>query len=232
MTKLSRSKLELFIQCPRCFWLDVKHGVKRPSGPAFALNSAVDHLLKQEFDIHRSKNEQHPLQIEYGIDARPVHHENLNIWRENFKGIQYHHEPTDFLITGAIDDLWINSNNEYIVVDYKATSKNGVVDHLEDTPWHNAYRRQMEIYQWLLRQNGFRVSDTGYFVYCNGHRDREAFDGKLEFDIKLIPYLGDSGWVEGAIMDAKACLEKSSIPDPSRECEFCAYREAAGETFK
>lgn len=188
--RLSRSKIDLFINCPRCFWLDVKNGVKRPSGPAFTLNSAVDHLLKLEFDIHRSKNEQHPLQIEYGIDARPVHHENLNVWRHNYTGIQYHHEPTDFLITGAIDDLWINSNNEYIVVDYKATSKNAVVDHLEDTPWHNAYRRQMEIYQWLLRQNGFKVSDTGYFVYCNGHRDREAFDGKLEFDIKLIPYLG------------------------------------------
>lgn len=229
MRKLSRSKIELFIQCPRCFWLDQVKGVKRPSGPAFTLNSAVDHLLKQEFDIHRAKGEKHPLQEQYGIDARPVHHENLDIWRENFQGVQFHHQTTGFLITGAIDDLWINSKGEYIVVDYKATSKNGVVDHLEDTPWHNAYRRQMEIYQWLLRQNGFNVSSTGYFVYCNGHKDRAAFDGKLEFDIKLIPYEGNDSWVEETIFKAKECIDGATPPRPGAECEFCKFRAAAGK---
>lgn len=195
--------------------------------PAFALNSAVDHLLKLEFDIHRAKGEQHPLQKEYGIDARPVHHENLDIWRENFQGIKFYHAPTDFLISGAIDDLWVNSKGEYIVVDYKSTAKSGVVDHLEDSPWHDGYKRQMEIYQWLLRQNGFRVSNTGYFVYANGQKDREAFDAKLEFDIKLIEYVGDDSWVEPKIFEAKKCLGVVSMPASGEECEYCRYREAA-----
>ena len=102
---MSRSKIELFIDCPRCFYLDRKLGVGRPPGFPFALNSAVDTLLKKEFDIHRAQDSVHPLIEKYGVDAKPVAHEDLDIWRENFKGIQFHHNKTNFIITGAIDDL-------------------------------------------------------------------------------------------------------------------------------
>ena len=162
--KLSRSKLEMFLECPRCFYLDRRLGVGRPPGYHFSLNSAVDTLLKKEFDIHRAKNQKHPLIEKYGVDAVPVAHKNLDLWRHNFTGVQYFHEPTNLLITGAIDDLWQNSKGEYIVVDYKATSKNEKIEAL-DKAWQDGYKRQMEIYQWLLRKNGFKVSDTGYFVY-------------------------------------------------------------------
>ncbi|MCA9390591.1 hypothetical protein KC571_04260, partial [candidate division WWE3 bacterium] len=116
--KLSRSKIDLFIDCPRCFYLDRRLGVGRPPGFPFALNSAVDALLKNEFDALRKTGTQHPLQEQYGIDAVPVAHEHLDQWRENFVGVQFHHEPTNLIITGAIDDLWKNSLDEYIVVDY------------------------------------------------------------------------------------------------------------------
>ena len=117
--KLSRSKIDLFTACPRCFYYDRKLGIGRPPGFPFALNSAVDHLLKLEFDIHRDKCTNHPLIEKYGVDARPVAHEDLNKWRHNFTGVQFLHKATNFLVFGAIDDLWINSQEEYIVVDYK-----------------------------------------------------------------------------------------------------------------
>ena len=115
--RLSRSKIGLFQECPRCFYLDNKLGLKRPPGYPFNLNTAVDALLKREFDAHRANGEQHPLQKQYGVDARPAAHEELNKWRENFTGVQYLHKPTNLLITGAIDDLWQSSKGEYIVVD-------------------------------------------------------------------------------------------------------------------
>ena len=121
--KLSRSKIDLFLQCPRCFYLDRRSGVGRPPGFPFALNSAVDHLLKKEFDIHRAANTKHPLMEKYGIDAVPAPHKNLNEWRHNFTGVGHLHAPTNFYVFGAIDDLWINSAGEYMVVDYKATAK-------------------------------------------------------------------------------------------------------------
>jgi len=227
--KLSRSKLDLFLNCPRCFYLDNRLGVGRPKGFPFNLNTAVDTLLKKEFDIHRAKNTAHPLMQHYGLDLVPFAHEMMDIWRENFKGVQYLHEPTNLLITGAVDDLWVDKKGQIYIVDYKSTSKNSEVN--LDADWQIGYKRQMEIYQWLMRRGGFKVSDTGYFVYCNGITDKEAFDAKLEFDVKIIPYKGDDSWVEKAIISAHKCLKGAKIPKAAADCDYCNYIEAvSGKT--
>jgi CRISPR/Cas system-associated exonuclease Cas4 (RecB family) len=222
--KLSRSKIDLFIECPRCFYLDRRLGVGRPPGFPFNLNSAVDFLLKKEFDIHRAAGKSHPLMESYGLDLVPFSHEKLDEWRENFKGVQFYYEPANMILTGAIDDIWVDKKGVLYVVDYKSTSKDTEVN--LDAAWQIGYKRQMEFYQWLLRKNGFKVSDTGYFVYCNGRRDVKAFDAKLEFDIKIIPYEGNDGWIEMAVMEAKSCLLSDTEPAPSPNCDYCNYREA------
>lgn len=228
--RVSRSKIDLFIECPRCFYIDRVLGTGRPPGYPFSLNSAVDTLLKLEFDVHRAKSEQHPLQKKYNVDAVPVHHEDLDIWRDNFKGVQHLHEATNLLIFGAIDDLWQNSAGEYMVVDYKSTSKAGEITAL-DQDWQIGYKRQMEIYQWLLRKNGYKVSNTGYFVYCNGKTDMAAFDAKLEFDISLIAYEGDDGWVDDVVYSIKECLD-GDIPECGEDCDYCAYYNAREKLLK
>ena len=225
--KLSRSKIELFTECPRCFYLDRRLGVGRPPGFPFNLNSAVDTLLKKEFDVHRKQGSRHPLMEKYGVDAIPLDHAELDTWRENFKGVEHLHEPTNLIVTGAVDDLWQDPQGRFVVVDYKATSKSGRITAL-DQRWHGGYKRQMEIYQWLLRRRGHEVSPTGYFVYCNGRADLEAFDGRLEFDVTLIPYRGDDSWVEPAICDAHACLNAPAIPAAAERCDYCAYIAAVG----
>ena len=229
--KISRSKLDNFLACPRCFYIDRRLGVGQPAGFPFNLNKAVDTLLKKEFDIHRAAGNPHPLMRAYGLDAIPFKHENIERWRDALgEGVQYLHEPTNLLITGAIDDVWVNPEGELIVVDYKATSKDTEVN--LDSQWQDGYKRQMEIYQWLFRRNGFKVSDTGYFVYCNGRADKKAFDAKLEFDINLLPYKGDDSWVEPAIFDTHKCLTGDKIPPMSADCDFCRYRQAVGEVEK
>jgi len=229
--KVSRSKIDLYINCPRCFYLDRRLGVGRPPGFPFALNSAVDALLKKEFDLLRKDGEAHPLMKKYGVDAIPVAHEQLDQWRENFKGVQYLHEPTNFIITGAIDDLWQNPAGEYIVVDYKATSKNEAITALNQG-WQDSYKRQMEVYQWLLRRNGLKVSNTGYFVYCNGKTDLDKFDGKLEFDLTLIAYEGNDNWVEDMIKKIHTCLQNNVIPKADSDCDFCRYQETVERALK
>jgi hypothetical protein len=229
--KLSRSKIDLFSSCPRCFYIDNKLGVKRVPGFPFSINSAVDHLLKQEFDSYRVKNEQHPLQKEYGIDARPMSHVELDEWRRNFGGVRYLHEPTGLIVTGAIDDLWINSNEEYMVVDYKATAKDEAVTAL-DKEWQDGYKRQMEVYQWLLRQNGLKVSNIGYFVYCTGKMDRQAFDKRIDFEVNLIEHKGNDSWVEKILYKIKDCLESEVIPESGEHCDWCAYCKARNELEK
>ena len=227
--KLSRSKIENFMKCPKCFYLDRKLGIGQPGGFPFNLNTAVDTLLKKEFDIHRAKHVAHPLMKAYGLEAIPFEHKMMDEWRENFKGVQYFYEPTNFIITGAVDDLWQNDKGEIIVADYKATSKSSEIN--LDADWQDGYKRQMEIYQWLLRKNKLKVSDTGYFVYCNGKTDKKAFDAKLEFDITLLPYKGDDSWIEGVLKEMKKCLD-GKMPKTNPECDFCNYRKAVNEVDK
>ncbi len=229
--KLSRSKIDMFLECPLCFYLDRRLGIARPQGAPFTLNIAVDHLLKKEFDTHRIAATTHPLMKSYGVDAVPFSHEQIDVWRENFTGVQYLHPETNFIVFGAVDDIWQMSDGNLAVVDYKATSKEGEIE-LEDTKWHNQYRRQMEVYQWLLRNNNFNVSDTGYFVYVNGKKDRVAFDGKLEFDVKIIPYTGKSDWIEDVLKKAKKCLDSNEVPNKSPTCEYCEYRLESRKAYE
>src|SRR3989338_10908877 len=184
--RLSRSKIDLFLNCPRCFYLDRRLGVAQPPGYPFTLNSAVDKLLKKEFDIHRAKGNSHPLMKTYKIDAVPYQHPEIDHWRDPFKGIRFIHHGLHLEIFGAIDDVWINPYKELHIVDYKSTAKES--DVTLDADWQIGYKRQMEIYQWLFHKNNFKVSPLGFFVYANGTTDRKAFDAKLEFKVSILPY--------------------------------------------
>ncbi len=230
--KLSRSKIELFTQCPRCFWLDVRLKIKRPDGPPFRINQAIDNLLKKEFDTYRKAKKPHPMMVEFGVEATPFEHDSLDQWRENFVGVFTLHQSTNLHIFGAVDDIWVNGAGELIVVDYKATAKDSDVN--IDAGWQVTYKRQMEVYQWLLRANGFTVSDTGYFVYTNGRLDLDEFNDRVEFRTKIIPYTGDATWVDKTIGDMKQCMDDDNMPKVGIDimggpCSYCTYARSRTE---
>lgn len=225
---LSRSKFELFGECPRCFYMSARFGLGRPSMPAFTLNSAVDTLLKNEFDLLRKAGEPHELMRRYHIDAIPSKHPDLPKWRgetpeTRYKGAMAIHKETNFLLTGMVDDVWESGTGEMIIVDYKATSTTKEIS-LEDE-YKQSYKRQMEFYQYLFRLLGFNVCDTGYFIFANASKNREKFDGKLEFDMSIVTHTGDDSWIGAKLALAKECLMSEAIPSPSENCEFCEYRK-------
>lgn len=216
MTKLSRSKIELFLECPRCFWLDI-HGIaKRPAPAPYTINNAIDYLLKKEFDEYREGDLEHHLIKKYKIDAKPYKSEELDKWRHNFTGIQFHHKESGFLVFGAVDDIWVNKKNELIVVDYKAT---GAKEH----KIYDSYKRQMEVYQWLLNSNGHKISKTGYFLFAKVDKGNGFGEGKLKFDLILEAVIGDSSWIEKTIMEAKKCYDSNTAPEYGEDCEYCKF---------
>lgn len=217
--KLSRSRISNFLKCARCFYLDRKCGTDQPPMFPYTLNNAVDALLKKEFDVYRKLAQPHPLFLQNGIEAIPFDHPEIENWRMNQRGIQFLHEPTNFIITGAVDDVWITPEGELIIADYKATSTKNEIT-LND---RDSYKRQMEIYQWLFRKNGFKVSNTGYFYFCNADAGRDNFIGTLEFKISFLPYYGDDSWIEGVLRSIKECLSSDKIPQPSANCDYCQY---------
>ena len=224
MIKLSRSSIEQYLNCKRCFILMYKYKVRLNTLP-FTLNTAVDNLCKNEFDYYREKQEPHPLFLENNIDAVPVKHEEMYKWRNNFQGISYYDSGTDVHFYGAVDDVWVKPNGELILSDVKSTSKNNFDG--EET-WNKyeypkGYRRQLEMYQWLFRKNGFKVSDTAYLVYFNGLKNEPMFNQTLKFELHLIKLDCNDSWVSKTISEAKNLMDQDIYPDGSFSCDTCRY---------
>jgi RecB family exonuclease len=224
---ISRTGLELFSSCPRCFYFDKRLGCARPPSLPFTLNNAVDALLKREFDDYRGRRTPHPLMIGAGINALPFLHSDLDKWRDVRRGIRFLHAASGFDVYGAVDDVWQHADGDLIIVDYKATARAAEVTSLNED-WHLTYKRQIEVYQWLFRQNGFAVSPTAYWVYANGDPTAERFDQTLRFRMTVIPYTGSDDWVEPQIMAARECLMQDAPPPAADECKFCSF--AAGRS--
>ncbi len=218
---LSRSKLELFLECPRCFYLDKKLNVKRPDSYPYSLNLAVDALLKKEFDAYRNTGEAHPLMKQWGIDAVPFFHPSLNDWREPMRGVRAEDDASGFTLFGAVDDIWKNGDGTLSIVDYKCSGRGPVFSGEELI--RSGYRRQMEVYQWLLRRMGFPVSDTAFFVFAFPDRTPDAFNGTLRFTMSISAYSGSDAWVPESLLEARRCLERKSPPQPTDKCSWCAF---------
>ncbi len=235
--KLSRSKVDLFLKCPRCFYLDRKYGVSQPSGAPYTLNNKIDALLKKEFDLYRDLKKVHPFVESEGISAIPFTHECLPRWRNNREGIQHLDLNTNFLLFGAVDDIWIHPSGELSIVDYKAKATTGEISLepkrrksgkiIKTDRYLIGYQKQMEFYQWLFRMNGFNVSSTGYFVFANAQKDELKFEDKLMFDKVLISHKGDVSWIEPTIQAIADCLKSDILPQAGCECDYCHYREKA-----
>lgn len=230
--KLSRSKIDFYMECPRCFYLDNKLGTKRPGFPSFNLNIAVDELFKKEFDVHRKAKTPHPIMTKYNVDAVPFAHKDLDVWRDNFSGIVHTDKKTGLTISGAIDDVWVKPDGDLIVVDYKSTSKDGTIESLGDSPWEKQYARQLGVYRWLLEQNSFNVDPVGYLVYANADKTLDAFDDKLVFETTLVPVETDVSWVDDVLSEIHETLESEALPASGDMCEYCPYREAAGKKLQ
>jgi hypothetical protein len=232
--KISRSKFSNFLDCSRCFYLERVKGLKDPSMPGWALNSAVDELLKKEFDHYRNIQKPHPFVVKNKLNFIPFQHEKINYWRDALRGgIAFTDTDTNLEIHGGVDDIWFNpDNDELVVVDYKAQSKNETVEtepYLE-SQYHQNYKVQMDIYVYILRQMKFKVSDTAYFLVCNGLKTPDKFDATLHFDLTLVPYTTNTNWVKNKLIDMKKVLESKDVPELNKYCEKCLYLDT-GKNF-
>jgi hypothetical protein len=245
--ELSRGKIENLIKCPACFWLERAAGVKYPSIPGFLLNSNTDTLLKKDFDQYRGKGP-HPIMESSGLGhLRPFAHEDIERWENSlhFGASPNHfntiHQETNLKFGGGLDDVWENTNTGQLhIVDYKSTAQmTNTPKPLDETfiappldprtpDYKASYRRQMEMYQWILRRKGYDVSDTGYFLYVDGQHIHEQgmIDSKntqlawMKFNTAIIPYEGNDSWVESALYKAKEVVQLPHCPDHAEDCEY------------
>ena len=150
--KLSNSSLNLMKECKRCFWLLHNKGVKRPSSGFPTLPSGMDRILKEHFDKFMEQGKLPPELAENSECAGLKlfnDKEKLAEWRNNRKGISWSDEEGNVLY-GALDNLLVK-NDKLIVLDYKTRGyplKNDTAEKYQD---------QLDIYNFLLRKNGFKT---------------------------------------------------------------------------
>tara|TARA_B100001540_G_C15747648_1_gene615326 strand:- start:551 stop:1315 length:765 start_codon:yes stop_codon:yes gene_type:complete len=236
--EVSRSKIENFIKCPACFYLDRVKGVKFPPIFGYNINEATDVLLKKEFDKYREKQESHPFLIKKSLSHLiPFQHDDFELWTKSLQlGLRTYHEETNLIIGGGLDDVWFNKkNNKLHIVDYKSTSVKTEGKGIDmNDQWKGSYKRQMDVYIWILKKNGFDVSDTGYFLYCDGDRfTEEPFlnekDARMIFKMYLFEYESDQNWVDTAIKNIKKLLDNSVCPDHSQGCEYGLFLDMVNQ---
>ena len=118
--------------------------------------------------------------------------------------------------------------------DVKATSKKDF--NWEDTwakwDYPKAYKRQLEMYQWLFKKNNFQVTSQAYLVYFNGLKNEPMFNQTLKFDLHLVKLECDDSWVADKIREAVNLLRDDSMPSGSYSCETCQYLKKRWEKNK
>ena len=232
--ELSRSRIENFVRCPACFYLQQVLGVKFPSIPGFNINEATDILLKRDFDKCRQRGVSHPYLEKSGYSHLiPFQHENFELWTQSLHfGAEgrFHtiHKETNLKVGGGLDDVWLNRDSGQLhVVDYKSTStkKMGKSVSMDDW-WKISYKRQMDLYVWVLRRLGFDVSDIGYFLYCDADRFTEEVFLKdagatMYFKMSLFEYVVDCSWIEPHLFVVRNLLDTAlGCPHHQNNCEY------------
>ena len=214
MYKLSPSSINLMLDCKRCFYLQIKEKVKRPSGPFPSLPSGMDKTLKEHFDRFMEKGKLPPeLRELKGMEKYKLFNdkEKLNIWRNNFKGIEYKDKGSGILLRGAVDNILVKGK-KLVVLDYKTRG----FPVKEDT--HEHYITQMDLYNFLLRKNGFETENYTYLLFYYPNKVTES--GEVIFDTKLIKVQTDPKRGEKVFKDAIDLLQ-GRRPRANKECAWC-----------
>ena len=227
---VSRSAWDSFLKCKRCFYLERKLKIKAIGMPGHPINSRVDALLKVEFDIYREKQLPHPIFKKYNLNFVPfkLDEQKLKDFRNNRKGVRAKSIKTNYIIYGAVDDLWFNKDNdEFVVVDYKATSNKYGVDYVNSKmAYHKAYLRQLDFYAYLLKLNKFKVFKTGYWFVCNAQfKNQKTFSGSLNFKIDLLSYDVNTDYIEDTLVELERCYNGNKKPQPSATCDTCRWQK-------
>ena len=215
--KINRTKIDLYFDCKRCFFLDQKFGIKRPHGTPLVLNTKVVEKLKSELDLCRVKKKIHPQVLENNVNYIPASNKNLHEWRNPFKGIRYHHKQTNFLLNGSIDDVWTNNTTKknYCLI-IKSTTKQNRLSY--EQIW-SGYWRQLSFYSYLLEKNSVEMSKTGIIVFINAMNSDKNFSFKLNIFEKIL----DTSWIESTVMKIFELLNSEKVPENSNYCKYCNY---------
>lgn len=212
--KISRSRLQRFLDCPKCEWLNYR-GIKHPEGFPFTINTQVDKALK----IARIKNNLLKRDTPYRLKANYKGHEiyglpdDILVVRHDFNGFMKN-EMLD--LTGG-NFIGKFKANERILIDYKATGATG------KPMKYDSMKNQLDFYWYIMSKMYRHVSKHAFWYYVEFKADVNII---LSHKRRMIHYIPNPTWVEDALDDLIDTLEDEYPPESSKECKYCKYVES------
>ncbi len=220
--RLSPTTLQLFVNCPRCFWLQFRRKIHRPKSIFPSLPGGMDYVIKDYYDRYRSQGELPP-EIEGRVHGQLMPDQDLmDKWRNWRTGLEYNDNARNGTLFGALDDCLLDGQL-YIPLDYKTR---GFKPRPGDSQRY--YGLQLNSYALMLRENGYPVADIGYLVY---YYPLSVFaNGSVKFGVEPveIPVSADEGC--RVFERALDCLWGNE-PKAHSKCEFCGWAGKFDEEF-
>ncbi len=211
---LSYSSLRLFLECPRCFWLEKVKGISRPDTIFPSLPGGMDGIIKKYFDRFRASG-QLPPELKGKVKGKLFsNQELLNVWRNWRRGLRYLDKKTGATLMGALDDCLV-LGDRHIPLDYKTRGYPAK----EDTPSY--YQDQLNIYTLLLQENGCRPAGCAYLVFYHPLEQNDG--GQITFHMHPVKVDTNPERAREVFRGAVDLLSKHSCPPADSACGFCEW---------
>ena len=224
MIKVSPSAVGMLLECPRCLWLYANEGVKRPRGIFPSLPGGMDEIFKRYFDKYRKKGKLPP-EIDGKVEGKLFTDLRvLEPWRNidfGRGGLYAQFPELDIALRGAIDELLINENQEYVMFDFKTRG----YPTKEDT--HKHYQHQLDLYTLLFEKNDLKPADYGYLLFFwpkEYHERGVSFNSELK-KLRVSPERGMK------ILQEVYDVVTTEMPQAHEKCIYCLYR-GLGQSFE
>lgn len=214
--KVSPSSLNLYLECQKCFWLQLSQGIRRPEPPTSSLPSGIDLALKAYFDHWRGNGGIPPL-LKDKIPGR-LHSDQAQIARFRSRSFEWLDEKSGASFTGILDDALELSDGSVVPLDNKTRG----FPPLEP---HSAHVFQMSAYTLLLQKNNFKTKNLAYLIYWFFDHKNMDLEKPLNFNITVEEVKTDPVFAEKTFREAVAVV-KGPAPKPNMDCQFCNYRDA------
>ena len=221
--KLSPSSLNLYLECPRCFWLRFNKGITRPEGPSSTLPRGMDYTLKNYYDSYRGKGL--PPELVGQVPGRLLQDQSrINEMRKHSFGFPL---SSHIWFGGALDEALELEDGSVVPLDNKTKG-------FPPKEAHWTHLAQMSGYSLILREKGIQTKNVAYLVHWFfDHKNMKDSD-PLDFNVAVEEVRTDPNQTHQLILEAIETLKgeippigQRSGPDSDEPCSFCLYRQAA-----
>lgn len=220
--RLSKSALDKFINCPRCFYLQYKHKLSQPDMISSKVWKGVEKVAIAHYESHRrAATTPENLIGQVPAGAIPVQFDEAAM-----KALRYWGKGMPFVVDGvtvttALDDMLQRSEGGGIVyncIDLKSKSK---LTDAEST--ESLYRNQADVYDLALNTNGYTTDGNVYFDYWSPvsveGAEPPANAGDVGYTMQkwasqVIVLKADHARIKKLILAAAACID-SAMPEPN-----------------